>query len=195
MNDTNYIRFKIPAIYNGDMKMKKGNTKGLFNIIYIVGNYKIFILAIIFNIVEGISRSKFSYYMGDVLDDILGKNSILLVYHTITAFICVLFLFGGIWGKDYLLSRYLEKGMKSIRKKVMENISNADFRWLDSWRSGELMSRITNDLNSLGDALRPVLILGITGIISAVITGIFMCLINPLLSAILLGFLFFVMFL
>ncbi len=93
-------------------------------------------------------------------------------------------LFG--WLQQFLMADVSQRLVYGLRKKVSEKLSRLPLRYFDTRTHGEILSRVTNDLDTVGNTLQQ----SITQIISSVATLIgvlaMMLSISPLLTLIML---------
>ena len=159
-----------------------GSGGSLRRILKTVGGYEILLIALAANITEGVSKVFIAANGGKMLDYIIMLERGPAVSAIIRIIALTAVMAGGIIIKDAFLGIYLEKGMVRLRRKTAEAIGRAKMSWLDAKHSGELSARISNDLNALGGALRPVLIMGLSLVVQQIISLGYMFSVNWLLT-------------
>ncbi len=145
------------------MKKKEEKYKSsVLRIVKHVRNYFILAAALLSNMGEGIFHVLIAAASGMMVDYIILYNTqqakqkmLMILLYVLGLAVCILV-------KDCLLGEYLERGMRRLRQKTVESLTHARLSWLDMSHTGDLSSRVSNDLNILADALRPVLIMGIS---------------------------------
>jgi len=142
-----------------DGRRKKNYIK---DVLKHMGGFRHVIIAFFCNVTEGVFNTLLAILGGSLLDAIYahdrpGMNNNLAISAVISAG-----LFIGIFIKDYFIGAYLENGLINLKRKTIQPLNSARLSWLDRMHTGELSSRVTNDLDSLTAALRPVLIIGIS---------------------------------
>ncbi len=125
---------------------------------------------------------------GNLLDAIYAHNKPAMNSALIISMIFAVGLFTSIAIKDYLIGLYLEKGLINLKQKTIQILNNAKLTWLDRMHTGELSSLVTNDLNSLSGALRPVLIIGISWTFAQFVSIGYILYVNPNLTLIIFAF-------
>ena len=155
---------------------------GISRVLSAAGGYGLLAFALLGNLAEGYSRARIASDGGKMLDSIISRSpgEMRSYFFMILAFIGLLAL--GIFVKDSLLGQYLEKGMLRLRKKTIESLGDAQMSWLDGHHTGKLSARVMADLNALSNALRPVLIMGISIALYQIVCIVFMFLANWLLT-------------
>lgn len=158
--------------------------KSLRFILKIMGNYGSLVLALIFMLGEGLSQIFGAVSLGNLADAITGDHrsdipqSILMVLvPSATLFFCIFF-------KDSLMGFYLENGVKNLRWEIVRRVTGADYIWLKNQSVGELLSRSMGDTEKVAEAVRPILVMGVSlmGILSIIV--IYMLLQNWMLALI-----------
>ncbi|MDD4364596.1 MAG: ABC transporter ATP-binding protein [Synergistales bacterium] len=99
------------------------------------------------------------WLLKNVVDDVLiAKNTLLL--NVLSLGIVVLFLIKGIagYGHQYLMSWIGQRVVMDIRLKLYEHMQSLSFRYFHASRVGELLSRVTNDVNVLQSLVTTVLV-------------------------------------
>ena len=155
---------------------------GISRVLSAAGGYGLLAFALLGNLAEGYSRARIASDGGKMLDAVISRSpgEMRSYFFMILAFIGLLAL--GIFVKDSLLGQYLEKGMLRLRKKTIESLGDAQMSWLDGHHTGKLSARVMADLNALSNALRPVLIMGISIALFQIVCIVFMFLSNWLLT-------------
>nr|WP_087002121.1 ABC transporter ATP-binding protein [Gulosibacter sp. 10] len=70
------------------------------------------------------------------------------------------------WAAGYLLNGVVVKAMYSLRRRVEEKIHRLPLAYFDRVRRGELLSRVTNDVDNITNALQQSLIYALTSVLT-----------------------------
>jgi ABC-type multidrug transport system fused ATPase/permease subunit len=165
-------------------KNERGRTSGIVRVLKEAGGFGILAAALVGNVAEGLGYIFVARGGGDMLDAFVALNGPNAVKHMLVILLFALVLGAGIILKDSLLGQYQEQGMVRLRARTVSALGRAQMAWLDARHTGELSARVSNDLNALGGALRPVLILGISLLLARIMTICFLFYIDWLLTLI-----------
>ena len=172
-------------------KDAKGTIKRLMK--YLKGHKTGLVLVVIFIILYVILNLLSSVMLQPIIDDYLipmiehsgeaayriGFMRILGVY----ILICIL-----IGTFSYLQSRIMvsiaQKAVKDMRKDLFERIEKLPIKYFDKHPYGELMSRITNDIDNISVALNTSVNQIISGVLTLVGTLVVMIVVSPILATI-----------
>ena len=95
-----------------------------------------------------------TWLIEDVLDDIfINQDRHALMFLPVT--IIVLYLFQGLgrYAQTYQLAWIGEDIVRRIRDELLEHVLSFDLAFFNSFRGGELISRVTNDINRIRQAV------------------------------------------
>ncbi|MBT1248570.1 MULTISPECIES: ABC transporter ATP-binding protein [unclassified Thermosipho (in: thermotogales)] len=84
--------------------------------------------------------------------------------------------------QQYIMAGVSQRVVKKLRTEVMEKLSKLPLRFYDSKTHGEILSRVTNDVDLISNTLNQSLTQLITSIVTIVGVIIMMLTINPLLT-------------
>jgi ATP-binding cassette subfamily B protein len=141
---------------------KQTRHSGMFRLLQTAGGFSLLAFALAANIGEGIGNAFAASAAGRMLDAFIGGERRGAVEYMIQGIAFAALLAVSIVVKDSLLGSYQERGMVRLREKTIAALGRSRMDWLDGHHTGELSSRATGDLNALGNALRPVLIMGLS---------------------------------
>lgn len=88
------------------------------------------------------------------------------------------------WMQQYLMAGVSQKTVYKLRKDVDEKLSKLPLKYFDSHPHGDLLSRVTNDIDNIGHTLQQTLVQIITAVVTVVGVIIMMFTISPLLALI-----------
>ncbi|WP_315097348.1 ABC transporter ATP-binding protein [uncultured Cellulomonas sp.] len=92
------------------------------------------------------------------------------------------FLFG--WLQGRLTAVVVQRVVHGMRRRVESKLSRLPLRYVDSQPRGELLSRVTNDIDNVAQTLQQTLSALITSVLTVVGVLVMMFLISPLLAVI-----------
>ncbi|MDJ1371336.1 ABC transporter ATP-binding protein [Gulosibacter molinativorax] len=72
------------------------------------------------------------------------------------------------WASGYLLNQVVVKAMFGLRRSVEEKIHRLPLSYFDRVKRGELLSRVTNDVDNITNALQQSLIYAITSLLTVI---------------------------
>ncbi len=84
--------------------------------------------------------------------------------------------------QSYLLAGIVQRTMQRIRSDVEEKINRFPLRYIDNQPRGDLLSRVTNDIDNLAQSLQQTLSQALTSLLTVGGVVIMMLLISPLLA-------------
>ena len=88
------------------------------------------------------------------------------------------------WGQSYIMAGVTQRSVLRLRTEVDEKLGRLPLRYFDSHPRGDLLSRVTNDIDNIGTSLQQALTQIITSLLTIVGVLIMMVLINPFLALI-----------
>ena len=88
------------------------------------------------------------------------------------------------WGQSKLMIKVSQKVVKQMRDDVFEKIQKLPIKYFDTHPHGELMSRITNDIDNISVALNTSINQLISGFLTVVIILFILFIINPILATV-----------
>ncbi len=108
------------------------------------------------------------------------------------ALAAILLILGGIflvsavfaWGQSYIMAGVTQRTVYRLRRDVDEKIGRLPLKYFDSHARGDILSRVTNDIDNIGQTLQQSLTQLITSVLTVVGVLVMMLLISPLLALI-----------
>ncbi len=88
------------------------------------------------------------------------------------------------WAQQRLMLKASQKTLVRMRKELFDKLQTLPVRYFDVNSAGDIMSRFTNDTDTVGEMLNTTLIQIISGALTVVGTIILMMVTNPILGAI-----------
>ena len=88
------------------------------------------------------------------------------------------------WGESYLTAGMAQRALRDIRADLFGALGRLPLRFFDTRAHGDLMSRLTNDVESINEVLSGSVTQIISGVLSAVGIAVAMLFLNPVLGAV-----------
>jgi len=132
--------------------INKGSLKKLLGIFKFMLPYKgIFILGSFALVISSVTLLAFPRMAGELLDIASGKGKFFETINTAALALIFILLIQSIFSfiRVYTYSIVSERGMADVRKSVFKKVIGLPLTYFDSKRVGELMSRITSDVETL----------------------------------------------
>lgn len=152
----------------GKTKMKKKSTlKRLAE--YISDNKKYLVLVIISALFANVFMLIAPYISGRAIDFIKGENSVDFPMVTkFLAILLVLYVLNALftWGMTVFTNALSNRSIEKMRKDAFEKLSKLPLRFYDGHSHGDIISRLTNDIDSVSEGL----LQGITQLFSGIVT-------------------------
>ncbi|MBQ1437611.1 MAG: ABC transporter ATP-binding protein [Ruminococcus sp.] len=119
--------------------------------------------------------------IGNAIDSIIGANNVdfqgvALILVEIAASIVGVAVFQ--WLMNYLINAVSYKIVRDLRREVFRKFNSVPLSYIDSHSHGDLISRVINDVDAVGDGLTQVFLQLFSGVVTIVGTLIFMLFIN-----------------
>jgi ATP-binding cassette subfamily B multidrug efflux pump len=86
------------------------------------------------------------------------------------------------WGQAWIMAGVTQRTVYRLRQDVDQKLSRLPLRYFDSHPRGDLLSRVTNDIDNIGQTLQQTLTQLITSLLTVVGVLIMMLTISPLLT-------------
>lgn len=123
------------------------------------------------------------FLLSVAVDQFLGKSDtkpllflclILALLYSLTAF--------SRWINNFIMTKVSGKAMYNLRKDLFNHLEKLDLSFFDQNKKGDLMSRFTNDITIIDDALSEAVIQIISSVIMLIGVTIIMFVMNPILA-------------
>ena len=162
---------------NSEHTHKPSDTKGTVKrLIKYIGKQKSLLVGmIVFVIISSVATVMASVFIQPIVDDLLipavGQEFSWALFKPITKILIMLVCAaiigaGASYGKSRCSVYLTQKTLRNLRKDLFDSVEDLPINFFDSRPNGEIMSRFTNDVESL----RAVLSQGLTQLISSSIT-------------------------
>ncbi|RAX55245.1 ABC transporter permease [Helicobacter sp. 16-1353] len=121
---------------------------------YIKGHYPRFIIAIGAGIITALCTALITYLVKPVLDDVfINKDSTMLIILPIVLIFAYMGKSVGMYAQSYLMNYIGQDIVRQIRNKLLAHMLSLEMEFFNKMRSGELVARITNDIESIRNAV------------------------------------------
>ena len=88
------------------------------------------------------------------------------------------------WAQGYLMAGVAQKAVFELRRDVETKLSRVPLKYVDGQSRGDLLSRVTNDIDNIGNTLQQGLSQLLTSILQVVGTLIVMFILSPVLAVV-----------
>ena len=160
---------------------------------YLAHERKLFIIAMLCSVIYTVASLAVSYLLRPIINtyiyydpeeaDISFRMSGL-----VTALIFLALIYGMEVMSQWLQSRIMltvsQRSLGRMRKELFDKLQTLPIRYFDDHATGDIMSRFTNDVDTIGEMLNTTLIKILSGAITVVGTIILMLYTNPILGGI-----------
>ena len=150
--------------------MNKNNTlKRLYH--YIAGNKKYLYFVIIAALLANIFMLIAPYISGRAIDFIKGENNVdFAMVIKISSVLLLVYILNALftWAMTVFTNHLSNRTIEKMRQDAFEKLSKLPLKYFDSHSHGDIISRLTNDIDSVSDGL----LQGITQLFSGLVTVI-----------------------
>ncbi|GGK24903.1 multidrug ABC transporter ATP-binding protein [Pilimelia terevasa] len=124
--------------------------------------------------------------MVDRMSVLPGAGVDFAALNRIAAFAVVLFVLSSVlqWWQGYLLAGVVQRAVYALRRDVEEKLHRLPLPYFDRQPRGELLSRVTNDIDNIAQTLQQTLSQLLTSLLTVVGVLVMMVVISPLLALI-----------
>ncbi|MDY1545724.1 ABC transporter ATP-binding protein [Lactiplantibacillus pentosus] len=122
---------------------------------------------------------------GIVIDQYISKNR-LRALMLVCAGLIAMYLISSVFTyfQNSVIIKVAQRTSAQIRQDVFTNLQRLPMRYFDRHDNGDVMSRLTNDVDNINTALMETFVQLFTGVISVIGMGIAMLILSPLLTLI-----------
>ena len=120
-----------------------------------------------------------------IVDGMMGPEGIdYLKLHRLLAFVLMLYIASGLmaYGQAYVLAGVVQRTMQRMRSEVENKLHRLPVGYVDSQPRGDLLSRVTNDIDNVAQSLQQTLSQMLTSVLTIFGVMIMMFTISPLLA-------------
>jgi len=125
------------------------------------------------------------YLLGKAIDDYILQNDLPGLARTIFLMIAIYLLGAAItWLQVYIMAATAQRTVRDIRNDLFARFQTLSLRYIDQRTHGELMSRLTNDVENVSNVLGDSVTQLISSVVRIIGVGIVMFLINVRLAVV-----------
>ncbi|QGF23504.1 ATP-binding cassette domain-containing protein [Raineyella fluvialis] len=88
------------------------------------------------------------------------------------------------WGQAYILNGVVQRSVYRLREEVAAKINRLPLSYFDGQPRGELLSRVTNDIDNIAQTLQQTMSQLLNGLLTIIGVGVMMFVVSPVLGAI-----------
>ena len=152
----------------GSIEKPKDTRGSLTRLIGYLGEYKLqLVIVSLLTVGSTLLNLAGPYLQGVAIDQfIIGKDRAGLI--RIILLLAGTYLAGAIasMGAGYVMAAISQKSLKKLRKELFEHMETLSLGFFDNHPAGDLMSRLTNDIDAIGTAISS----NVTQLISSIVT-------------------------
>lgn len=171
----------------------KSMGKTISRLAYYLGSEKkLLIIAMISVIVFTFTSLAVSYMLRPIINAYIYDDGTHVIGHRLTQLFYALLLLGSIyllqvfssWLQQRLMLTVSQRSLSRLRQELFNKLQTLPISYFDNQSTGDIMSRFTNDIDTIGEMLNTTHVQIISGIISIIGTIILMLYTNPVLGSI-----------
>ena len=123
--------------------------------------------------------------MGIAIDEFISAGNIAGLVKICGALL-ILYLFASLftWLQSVTMISISQQTVEEIRKEVFDKLQKLPLKYFDSKPHGEVMSRVTNDVNNISNTLNQCISQILSSLLTVIFTLAAMCILSPLLTLI-----------
>ena len=171
----------------------KSMGKTISRLAYYLGSEKkLLTIAMISVIVFTFTSLAVSYMLRPIINAYIYDDGTHVIGHRLTQLFYALLLLGSIyllqvfssWLQQRLMLTVSQRSLSRLRQELFNKLQTLPISYFDNQSTGDIMSRFTNDIDTIGEMLNTTLVQIISGIINIIGTIILMLYTNPVLGSI-----------
>lgn len=125
------------------------------------------------------------YLMGKALDSYIGKGDLPGLMQLLAIMLTIYLLSSVLtWIQEYLAGYVSQKAVRDMRDDLFTRLQTLGLRFFDQHAHGELMSRLTNDIENVSNVLSSSATNFINSILSLIFVAVMMFVLNPGLAVV-----------
>ena len=117
---------------------------------------------------------------------VIGQGIDFTLLAQILSLAVVLYIFSSVfsWGQSYIMAGVTQRTVYRLRRRVDEKLGRLPLAYFDGQSRGDILSRVTNDIDNISQTLQQSLTQLITSVLTVIGVLIMMLTISPLLAVI-----------
>lgn len=159
---------------------------------YLGSEKKLLIIALISVLVFTFTSLAVSYMLRPIINAYIYYDGTNVIGHRLQQLFYALVLLGSIyvlqvfssWLQQRLMLTVSQRSLARLREELFNKLQTLPISYFDNQSTGDIMSRFTNDIDTVGEMLNTTLIQIISGLINIIGTIILMLYTNPILGSI-----------
>lgn len=159
---------------------------------YLGSEKKLLIIALISVLVFTFTSLAVSYMLRPIINAYIYYDGTNVIGHRLQQLFYALVLLGSIyvlqvfssWLQQRLMLTVSQRSLARLREELFNKLQTLPISYFDDQSTGDIMSRFTNDIDTVGEMLNTTLIQIISGLINIIGTIILMLYTNPILGSI-----------
>lgn len=147
--------------------------------------YGLLLLALLFAVLSVSLTLLIPVLVGRAIDNIIARGQVYFeAVLQIIALIAIALVGVSVfqWLMNWLINLISFRAVRDLRRDVFRKINSVPLSYIDSHPHGDLISRVINDIDAVGDGLTQIFIQLFSGVVTIAGTLIFMLMINPLIA-------------
>ncbi|HEY3340905.1 MAG TPA: ABC transporter ATP-binding protein, partial [Anaerolineae bacterium] len=125
------------------------------------------------------------YLMGQAIDIYIGKGDLPGLAHLLSIMIGINLLSAVLtWFQEYLAAGVSQHAVRDMRNDLFTSLQTLSLRFFDQHAHGELMSRLTNDIENVSNVLASSATSFVNSVLSLIFVTIMMFVVNPGLAVV-----------
>nr|WP_117168541.1 ABC transporter ATP-binding protein [Paraliobacillus sediminis] len=176
---------QVPAASRHQQKTNSSNIQETVKRIwgYMRHYKKLFVLVLMLVVVSSLLSLFGPYLLGKAVDTLIaGVDQKTLLQLIMLLMVVFLLQSITVWFQNYWMITVAQQTIYHIRKDLFHHVLRLPLLFFQKRQSGELMSRLTNDIENVSQTLNTSVIQLATSLLTLVGTVIFMLLLSPLLT-------------
>ena len=125
------------------------------------------------------------YLMGQAIDIYIDKGDLPGLAHLLSIMVGIYVLTSALtWWQEYLAAGVSQRAVRDMRNDLFTSLQTLSLRFFDQHAHGELMSRLTNDVENVSNVLSSSATSFINSVLSLIFVTIMMFIVNPALAVV-----------
>lgn len=172
------------------MKTNVKKTRVLMRLLKYIYNGRNYLLgAVICAVLSNVLFIAGPYIIGKGVDNIIGRGNVNFknisnIIYVIISLYCISAIFQ--WSLQVLTSKLANRTVEELRKDVFHHISKMPLRFFDRNPHGDIMARMTSDMEYISEGIFQSVTQFLSGIISIIGSLVFMFVLDPVITLVVL---------
>lgn len=165
---------------NGPAEKPKNQVQTVLRIWRYIKPYKLQLVLVTISVILSSLLAVYAPYMlGEIVDDYIIPKNISGTVHQLFYLGIIYFIISVLtWIQTYLMIKVSMRTIRTIRQELFEHFQLLPLSFFDKRSTGDLMSRVTNDVDNLNTALSQSIVQMVSSVLTVVGTAIAMFLLS-----------------